>query len=323
MQLIRGPRYFKKSLGSVVTIGNFDGLHIGHQRLLKTLKDAASAVSLPSVLLTFEPNPKEFFSKNTPAPRLMRFYEKWLVIDEYDIDYVYCLRFNAALAALSPEAFVQSVLVGELGAKTVIVGDDFHFGAKRAGNAQSLKVLGEKYGFGVQALSQSLYLDERISSSRVRSALEIVDFKAVADMTGRPYRLSGRVAYGNQLGRQLGYPTANIHLHRRQVPLMGIFVVQVYGLSEKPLPGVASLGYRPTFAGKEVILEVHLFDFDQVIYGRRIQVEFLQKIRDEIKFNDVSSLILQMDNDALIAKSFFNQSRSEENETSSVDPGLS
>lgn len=305
MQLIRGPHYFKKPLGAVVTIGNFDGLHVGHQQLLAKLTEAAEALSLPAVLLTFEPNPKEFFSPSNPAPRLMRFYEKWLAIQNYPIDVVYCLRFNALLAALSPEAFVKSILVDELDAKVVIVGDDFHFGAKRAGNVDTLTTLGKKYGFIVQALPQFLYQDERISSSRVRSALIAGDFDAVRQMTGKPYCLSGRVAYGDQLGRQLGYPTANIHLHRRQVPLMGIFIVQVHGLSSEPLPGVASIGYRPTFGGKQVILEVHLFDFDESIYGQRISVEFLQKIRDEIKFNDVSALIKQMDSDVAIAREYF------------------
>lgn len=304
MQLVR-DRQLANSAGTVVTIGNFDGLHLGHQRLIHQAQEKASQLGLPVVVLTFEPHPKEFFAPNATMPRLMRFTEKWMVLERWGVDYVCCLPFDKKLAVLSPEAFVKTMLVEKLNAKVVVVGLEFRFGVRRSGDVSQLKTLGEQYGFSTLAMEPSLYQGKRISSSRVRDALSVGDFETVKMLTGRDYCLTGRVAYGDQLGRQLGYPTANIHLHRKQVPLMGIFVVQVHGIDEKPLPAVASLGYRPTFGGKRVVLEVHIFNFNQIIYGRRVTVEFLQKIRDEIKFDEVGALIRQMDSDAAIAKGYF------------------
>ena len=305
MQLVRGFQ-FQDTPGTVVAIGNFDGMHLGHQALIARAKEKAKQLSLPVVVLTFEPHPKEFFRPNEAMPRLMRFTEKWTVIDSLDVDYVCCLPFNKALATQSPEDFVKTVLLEKLNAKAVVVGDEFRFGAKRAGDIQSLKNFGDQFGFELQAISQVMQDDVRISSSRVREALANADFEAVQKLTGRSYSLTGRVAHGEKLGRQLGYPTANLFLHRKRVPLMGIFVVQVHGLSDQPLPAVASLGVRPTFGGKQVLLEVHLFNFNQDIYRRRITVEFLKKIRDEEKFDDVTALVAQMDRDAQIAVNYFN-----------------
>lgn len=303
MKLIRDP--LSHSLQSVVTIGNFDGLHKGHQQLVAALRDSAAKLRLSSVLLTFEPNPVEFFSLGSSLARLMRFSEKWRSLEAEDIDYFYCMRFNAALASLSPLDFVKTILVDQLGAKKVIVGDDFHFGAKRAGDVYTLAALGEQYGFEVQAVPQAMHEGERISSSRVRKAVQAGDFEKVSELTSRSFSISGKVAYGSQIGRQLGYPTANIHLHRKQAPLMGIFVARVYGLGGDPLAGVASVGYRPTFNGKQVLLEVHLFDFNEVIYGRHITVEFLHKIRDEVKFESVPELVLQIEDDVEVARQYF------------------
>src|SRR3990167_1313483 len=260
---------------SVVTIGNFDGVHLGHQRLIEMLCLSARQLQLPSVVLTFHPHPSEYFHKDKPAARLMRFREKWKALEPYEIDYLYVARFNAALAKLSAEEFIQKILVDQLQAKKIIVGDDFQFGAKRLGNVALLKALGRKYGFEVEALTQTMHERERISSSRIREALRQNEFMTVRTLSGRAYTLSGKIAYGNQIGRTLGFPTANIHLRRKQVPMMGIFVVRVFGLSQAPLPGVASVGYRPTFNGKEILLEVHLLDFDKIIYGKRLTVEFI------------------------------------------------
>ncbi len=303
MNLIRDVH--KHLSQSVIMIGNFDGVHIGHQQLIHALITASHELKIPSVLLTFEPNPSEFFPSKTPLARLMRFCEKWRCVQNYGIDYFYCMRFNALLANLSPDDFVKKILVDQLGAKKIIIGDDFRFGAKRAGDVETLKTLGKKYGFEVDAIPQAMHNGERISSTRIRNAVKQGDFKTAEALMGRPFTLSGKVSYGSQLGRQLGYPTANIHLNRKHVPMMGIFVVRVHGLSEKLLEGVASIGYRPTFNGKQILLEVHLFDFDELIYGRFITVEFLHKIRDEVKFETVSELIAQIADDVVIAKRFF------------------
>lgn len=303
MKLIRDP--FKKKITSVITIGNFDGMHIGHQKLMNTLTTAKHELKLPSVFVTFEPNPAEFFMPHAPMPRLMRFSEKWNFVKQFSVDYFCCLKFNAALAHLSAEAFVKSILVDQLGAKKIIVGDDFRFGAKRLGDIDVLKTLGKKYGFIVDALPQSMYEKKRISSSRVRDALKQGDFKIIPALIDRTFSLTGKVAYGAQIGRQLGYPTANIHLHRKQVPLMGIFIVRVHGLDNKIYHGVASVGYRPTFNGKQIILEVFIFDFDALIYGKKITVEFLEKIRDEAHFDSIPELIVQIEKDVLVAKRFF------------------
>ena len=303
MNLIRDAH--KRLSQSVIMIGNFDGVHIGHQQLIHALITSANELKIPSILLTFEPNPSEFFPAKIPLARLMRFSEKWRCIQHYGIDYFYCMRFNAPLANLSPDDFVKKILVDQLGVKKIIVGDDFRFGAKRAGNVETLKTLGKKQGFEVEALPQAMHNDERISSTCIRHAVKQGDFETAKALMGRPFTLSGKVSYGSQLGRQLGFPTANIHLHRKHVPMMGIFVVRVYGLRAEPLNGVASIGYRPTLDGKKILLEVHLFDFDEMIYGRFITVEFLHKIRDEVKFESVPELVLEIDNDVKIAKKYF------------------
>lgn len=303
MQLIRDISI--QLTQSIVTIGNFDGVHKGHQQLIQQLVSDAHQLNISSVLLTFEPHPTELFLPNKPVARLMRVSEKWAMIESLQVDYFYCARFSKALAQLSPEAFVKKILVDQLGAKKVIVGDDFRFGAKRAGDVDLLKKLGEKYHFSVDAMSQLMLHNDRISSSRVREAIWQGNFDYAHALTGHPFLLSGKVAYGNQIGRQLGFPTANIYLRRKKVPLMGIFVVRIHGLHNKILPGVASVGLRPTFNGKQIILEVYLFDFDEFIYGKKITVEFLAKIRDEIKFDSIELLIEHIKKDVEIAKQYF------------------
>lgn len=305
MQLIRGEYPFKQAIKTVVTIGNFDGIHIGHQKLIQQLLHISRQLKLPSVLLTFEPHPQDFFSPNTPTPRLMCFREKWKKLLSYSIDYLYCLRFHAALANQLPEQFVEKILVKALHIKAIVIGDDFRFGAKRQGDIALLKILGEKFGFAVHVLPEVIYQHKRASSSRVREALKQGDFDLVRALTGGAFFLSGKVMKGEKRGRQLGFPTANIFLHRKQTPLMGIFVVRVFGITVHPIHGVASIGYRPTFNGKNVLLEVHLFDFNQHIYGQHVSVEFLKKIRDEEKFNSSTELIQQMEKDVRMAKDYF------------------
>lgn len=303
MKLIRDP--FQPITASVITLGNFDGVHSGHQQLITTLIAAAHTLKIPSVLLTFEPHPSEFFSPQTSVPRLMRFSEKWQRIKKWGVDYVCCLRFNKKLAELSAEMFVKNILVKQLGVKKIIVGDDFRFGAKRLGDVALLKSLGKQHDFEVTAIPQLLYEGHRISSSRVRDAVRTGDFNRVTALTAHPFCLTGRVAYGNQMGRQLGFPTANIYLHRKQVPLMGIFVVKVHGLHHTALPAVASVGYRPTFQGKKILLEVFIFDFNEIIYGKKITVEFLEKIRDELCFDHIPDLVEQIKKDVVIAEHYF------------------
>src|SRR3990167_858155 len=303
MKLIRD--LLQQQLHSVITIGNFDGMHLGHQRLIETLIADSRHLQLPSALITFEPHPTELFLPASPAPRLMRFSEKWNAINKYGVDYFYSMRFNAPLAALSAEDFVEKILVNQLGVKKIIIGDNFRFGAKRLGDVQLLQILGKKFDFEVEAISQLLYRGDRISSSRMRDAVHEGDFKMAYALTHRPFCLTGKVSYGDQIGRTLGFPTANIHLQQKRVPLMGIFVTQVHGLVDHPLPGVASVGYRPTFDGKKILLEVFLFDFDKMIYGQRITVEFLEKIRDELRFDSVDELVAQIQKDVDYAKSKF------------------
>jgi len=303
MELIRGKHNLTDRLqGSVITMGNFDGMHLGHQALLHKVEEVGKQLKLPTVLITFEPQPKEFFAKRQTVPRLMRLREKCVVLQGYAIDYVLCLRFNQSLANLSAEDFVKQILIDQLGVKAIIIGDDFCFGAKRAGNLALLKKCGERYNFQAIAVPTVIFKKERVSSTRVRHALQVGDMKLVHELLGRPYCLCGKVVYGEQRGRDLGFPTANINLHRELVPLSGVFVIRALGLGDKPYDGVANVGIRPTFNGTRVLLEVYLFDFNAEIYGHQLQVEFLHKLRDEVRFDSVEKLIKQIRQDVIDAK---------------------
>lgn len=308
MKLIRGKHKLSEpSSGCVVTLGNFDGMHLGHQALLRELNTMSESLNLPSVLITFEPQPKEFFAKRETVPRLMRFCEKWLALQDYAINYVLCLRFNHALASLTPQAFVQEILVDQLNAQAVIVGDDFRFGAKRVGDYATLKKLGMHYGFQTSEVATVVIDGDRVSSTRVRNALEVGDLAAAKKLLGRSYRLYGKVGYGEQLGRDLGYPTANINLHRDLVPVGGVFIIRVYGLGEHPYNGVANVGTRPTVGGTRILLEVHLFDFAAEIYGHNLQVEFLHKLRDEERYATLQELVEQIRQDVVDARAYFHE----------------
>jgi riboflavin kinase/FMN adenylyltransferase len=294
-----------KHRGCVATIGNFDGLHLGHQDVIQALIKLGQQLQQPTCVILFEPHPQEFFYADKAPARLMRLGEKIKYLQQSNIDRVLCLRFNKRLAECTAERFVKDILIDKLNVKGLIIGDDFRFGKGRQGDFDFLRKLGQEYGFQVFSTPTVSLKNDRIGSSRVREAVKQADFKLATLLLGRPFKLSGRVIYGDQRGRLLGFPTANIRLHRQVLPLHGVFVVNVYGLAAAALPGVANCGKRPTINGLKNLLEVHLFNFDQNIYGRFIEIEFLKKIRDEKKFNNLEALKQQITKDVAIAKDFF------------------
>ncbi len=309
MELIRGLHNMRPSHhGCVATIGNFDGVHLGHQAVIGQLAEKADAVGLPAAVITFEPQPREYFLPQFAPPRLTRFREKIEALRRYAVRRVLCLAFNRKLAEMSAEEFIRRILVDGLGVKYLVVGDDFRFGRDREGTFKHLQAAGEQYGFQVVNMHTFSVEGERVSSTRVRLALEQGQLDEAVRLLGRDFRMSGRVAHGEKLGRKLGFPTANIFLHRKAAPLQGIFVVEVYGLDKEPWPGVASLGTRPTVDGTRTILEVHLFDFDEQIYGRHIQVSFLHKLRDEEKYDSLTALKAQIQKDVDAAQAYFENS---------------
>jgi len=306
MELIRGLQNIRSEhSGCVATIGNFDGVHLGHQAVLGQLAEKAAELSLPTVLITFEPQPMEYFIPDKVPARLTRFREKMLALQRYSVDRVCCLSFNNKLANLSAKDFIEQILVQKLNVKYLVVGDDFRFGLNRTGTFDMLVTAGEKFGFQVVSMHTFEIDAKRVSSTRIRTALEKGDMARAEKLLGRSYRMSGRVAHGEKLGRELGFPTANIHLHRHASPVQGIFVVEVFGLDKEPLQGVASVGTRPTINETKALLEVFLFDFDQDIYGRHIQVSFLKKLRDEEKFDSLEALKDQIQDDVEQAQAYF------------------
>jgi riboflavin kinase/FMN adenylyltransferase len=306
MQLIRGLHNLRpEHRGCVATIGNFDGVHLGHQAVIGQLGEEAGRLHLPSVLITFEPQPMEYFRPQQAPARLTRLREKVEALRRFHIDRLLCLAFNRKLAQMSAEDFILRVLVDGLGVKYLVVGDDFRFGKERRGDFAMLQAAGHKHGFAVVNMHTFLIDGERVSSTRVRGALNRSDLAAAQQLLGRTYRMSGRVAHGAKLGRQLGFPTANIHVHRKATPLQGIFVVEVFGIEGEPLPGVASLGTRPTVDGKTTILEVYLFDFERDIYGEYLQVSFLHKLRDEVRYTTLDALKIQIGKDVQNARQYF------------------
>jgi len=260
--------------------------------------------------MTFEPHPKEFFSPEQAPPRILNLRDKLAALAEIEIDRVVVEHFNAAFARLTPDEFVSEIIVKRLNAKWILIGDDFCYGAKRAGNFASLKAAGEKYGFEVSSIQTISENGERISSSALRAALANGDMNQAEKLLGRPYGISGHVIHGQRLGRQLGFPTLNLavanHLHHRKPTTTGIFTAQVLGLSDKPLPAVASLGVRPTVEDEgRVLLETHIFDYQQDVYGKIITVELLEKIRDEAKYDGLDALTKAIAADAKHARNYF------------------
>jgi len=276
--------------GCVATVGNYDGVHVGHQVVLGQLQQHAQALGLPSVVMSFEPQPLEYFQPDSAPARLSSFREKFLLLAAQGVDKFVCLRFQASLAKVSAEDFVQRFFIEALGIKRLIIGDDFRFGRERKGDVHTLQSIGQQAGFDVVPVDSHAIGGERVSSSRVRQALADHDFENVKFLLGRPYSLSGRVKHGDKRGRQLGFPTANIGLNRTRTPLLGVFAVYVKGLDGVRYEGVANIGTRPVFCGKQILLEVHLLDYSSDIYGRHLTVEFLEYLRGEQKFASIDEL---------------------------------
>jgi riboflavin kinase/FMN adenylyltransferase len=307
LQLIRGLSNLSQQYqGCVVTIGNFDGVHRGHQALLTNVKARALVRNVPAVVITFEPQPGEFFARGkSSTPRLMRWREKFHALAHCDIDAVLVLRFDEKLAALSAEQFVKNILCDGLGVQHVIVGDDFRFGQGRQGDFEFLQAAGRQHGFTTENMPSVIIAGERVSSTRVRQALQKGEHALVETLLGRPYCMEGRVVYGDKRGRTIGFPTANIYLHRNLSPVSGVYSVRMHGVSAKSLPGVANVGTRPTVDGTRSLLEVHLFDFNQDIYKRQVTVEFCEKLRHEKRFDSFDLLKEQIGLDAAQARDYF------------------
>jgi riboflavin kinase/FMN adenylyltransferase len=288
--------------GSVVCIGAFDGLHIGHRALVQHAVARAGSIGVPAAAVSFEPLPREFFAAGPLPPRLSLPHDRIRDLRDCGVDLIGLLRFDAAFAQLSAQEFVREVLVGRLRAREVWVGPDFRFGQGRAGNLETLRILGAEHGFSAHPIAPVLLDREPVSSTRVRQALAVGDFALASRLLGRPYAIGGHVVRGNQLGRTLGFPTANLRFDRRMPSLSGIFAARVHGVDADPWPAVASFGTRPTVGGVEPLLEAHLFDFDGDLYARRITVEFVARLRDEETYADLPALTAQMQRDAAQAR---------------------
>lgn len=307
MELIRGLHNLRpRHRGCVATIGAFDGLHKGHQAVLRHLLDRARAAGLPATVVVFEPLPREYFAPVRAPARLMSFREKFAALRELGIDRVLRIRFDERFSRMPAEDFVRQVFVEGLGIRYIIAGDDLRFGHDREGNYQFLTEAGQTWGFEVASTGTCAIDGERVSSTRVRAALEAGDFALAERLLGRPYSISGKVVYGQQLGRTLAAPTANLRLHRLRAAMSGVYAVEVSGLHDEHVPGVANVGTRPTVDDSvKAILEVHLLDFDRMIYGRHIQVYFRQKLRDEHKFSSLDALREQIRRDIASARACF------------------
>ena len=310
MELIRGLHNLRpRHRGCVVSIGNFDGVHRGHQAIVARLREHAATLRLPARVVLFEPQPVEFFRPQASEPRLMRLREKLAALAVLGVDGVLCLRFDRRLADMPREEFVERLLVDGLGVRQVVVGPDFRFGHRRLGDIDYLATAGAAAGFGVEVVPPLLLDGERVSSTAVRQRLAAGDLAGAARLLGRPYTLLGRISHGDARGRTIGFPTLNLPLHRRAVCLRGVFAVRVAGLGERPLPAVANLGWRPTVNGTYPLLEVHVLDFSGQVYGRQVQVEFVQRLRDERRFDSLDALRRQIDDDVRAARAVFAQSR--------------
>ena len=297
--------------GSVVCIGAFDGLHLGHQALVRRTVEHARDLGLPSVALSFEPLPREFFAPASPPPRLLLPRAKAERLLDLGVDQVGLLRFDARLSSLTAEEFARDVLRDRLSAREVWVGPEFRFGKGRAGDINVLRDMGAALGFVAEEIAPVELDGERVSSTRIRTALQAGDFAAAARLLGRPYAIGGHVVRGKQLGRELGFPTANLRFGGKTPALSGIYATWVHGVGSMPRASVSSLGTRPTVAGIEPLLEAHLFDFNGDLYGRRIEVEFVAKLRDELKFPDLPALTEQMHRDAEQARAILSAGFSE------------
>jgi riboflavin kinase / FMN adenylyltransferase len=286
--------------GFAATIGGYDGLHRGHQALLRLTQQAAAERGLASMLVTFEPLPREYFLRHDPPARLTSFRERWRLLQATGLQQLCVLRFSGALRNLQAPEFASRL--GRMGVRHLVIGHDFRAARDAAADADWLREHGPQFGFTVQVVEPVLDHELRISSRAVRAALAAADLPRAAQLLGRPYAMRGRVQHGAQLGRELGYPTANLALERRRSPLGGVFAVRVHGIAAQGLPGVASLGVRPTINGGAPLLEAHVFDFKGDLYGRELEVEFVAHLRDELRFDTVEDLVQQMHRDAAQAR---------------------
>lgn len=304
MKIIRGFYNFHHNFDKcVITLGNFDGVHLGHQALIKRLKHVGNEKHLPTVVMIFEPQPLEFFCRDSAPARLTSFQEKYLQIERLGVDYLFVIPFNQKIANFLAPIFIEQILIQKLQAQYVIIGDDFKFGLNRQGNATLLNKYVQQGKFEFESLPSYLLGEERVSSTAIRQVLAQSKFKNAQALLGRPYSIFGKVVYGNQLARTLGFPTANVHLHRKNPALHGVYFVEVTGQCLNEIKyGIANIRIRPTINGKHAVLEVNIFNFDQQIYGEYLDITFVEKIRDEIKFNSLEELQKQIKQDVCIAK---------------------
>jgi len=304
MQLVRGLHNLRaRHRGCVATIGNFDGVHLGHQSVFRHLMEKGAELNLPTTVVTFEPQPREYFQAATAPARLTRLREKLQAIEALGVQRVVVLEFNRRLAAMPAEVFVVELLVQGLGTQFLSVGDDFRFGRGRQGDFELLQQMGRLHGFEVENMNTYKLEKDRVSSTRIRELLTQGDLQTAAQYLGRPYRICGRVAHGDKRGRTIGFPTMNVNLHRRVSPLSGVYAVRVEGIDKGVWPGVANIGVRPTVEGDtRYLLEIHLFDFDRSVYGAHVSVEFVQKLRDEQRFENFEALRQQIFRDAVEAR---------------------
>ncbi len=303
MEVVRGLHNLRaRHRGCVLTIGAFDGIHRGHQEMIRVLREHAHVRALPATVLSFEPMPREYFAKLDPPARLTRFREKVQAFEAYGVDRFVCARFDERLRTMEPDEFILRVLVEKLGVRHLVIGHDFKFGRNLKGDFDALVRAGTQCGFEVTEVAQYSIDGERVSSSKVRELLNRGDLQGAAKLLGRPYRMTGKVVHGGKLGRTLGFPTANLRLHRRTTPLQGVFAVRVSGGPFKNAPAVASLGTRPAVNGRELLLEAHVFDFDGDLYREYLHVDFIARLRDEQWFPSLNALVEQMQRDAELAR---------------------
>jgi riboflavin kinase/FMN adenylyltransferase len=303
MELVRGLHNIsRRHQGCVLTVGNYDGVHLGHQKMIGALKARATELRSAATVLVFEPSSKEFIDPEGAPPRLTRWREKFLALAAQGVDRLVTLRFDEYMRAMTPECFVDELIVAALGTRHIVVGNDFRYGCNAGGTIDSLRAAGEARGFGVEQIAPFVFDGVRVSSTVVRERLAESDFAGAKRLLGRPYRMLGRVVHGRELGRELGFPTANLRLMRRKSPVQGVMAVRVFGIAPEALTAVASLGTRPTVDGTDMLLEVHVFDFAGELYGREIEVEFVAKLRDEVKFDSLDALTAQMKVDAAQAR---------------------
>ena len=305
MNLIRGSTSLRRiEHPTIATVGNFDGLHLGHQEIIRYITDQATAQNLESVLVSFEPTPKEYFMGDNAPARIYSLRDRIVISKELGIHHFVCLRFNGSLAELHASDFVKNILVEALNIKNLVIGDDFRFGNDRQGDIDLLQAMGPELGFVVEDKNTIMHANTRVSSSLIRTQLATGEFQKAQALLGRPYHISGRVFHGDKQGRTIGFPTANLRLNRQVPPIRGVFVVTAQN-DYSSWQGVANVGHRPTVNGVRDQLEVHLFNCSEDLYGQRLTVTFLARLRDELKFSSFDALKHQISLDVQQAKQYF------------------